>query len=88
MITNNLPDKANSIDQPDSSPSKVQTEYHRLAPANAKLISQEAAVVSGTSVELQFTFSLPKHCKLTEGVKSKWQCCVFDEAGESSEYSL
>lgn len=78
---------ANSIDEPDSSPRKVKTEYHRLAPANAKVISQEAAVVPGTSVELQFTFSLPKHCKLTEGVKSKWQCSVFDETGENREYS-
>ena len=53
------------------------TKYRRLAPRNARTIDCNPVVVSKRSVEIHFTFSLPEQCKLTEGVKSRWQCALF-----------
>ena len=52
-------------------------KYRRLAPRNARTIDCNPVVVRKRSVEIQFTFSLPEQCKLTEGVKSRWQCALF-----------
>ena len=63
-------------DVTDSSQEIVK--YHRLAPSNAKTIDCNPVTFTKKSLEIQFTFSLPEQCKLTEGVKSRWQCAVFE----------
>ena len=54
------------------------TKYRILAPSNPSTIDYNPMVVSKESVQIQFTFSLPEQCKLTEGVKSRWQCALFE----------
>ncbi|XP_046850030.1 NHL repeat-containing protein 2-like [Xenia sp. Carnegie-2017] len=70
-----LADSADNIKDP-------REKYRRLAPKNAKIIQCNPVKVNDNSLDVQFTYGLPAQCKLTEGVKSKWQCTAFKDSLE------
>ena len=79
-----LADSADNIKDP-------REKYRRLAPKNAKIIQCNPVKVNENSLDVQFTYGLPAQCKLTEGVKSKWQCTAFKDSlkeGAISESTL
>ncbi|XP_028415084.1 NHL repeat-containing protein 2-like [Dendronephthya gigantea] len=72
-------EKDGVTDITDSSPRAV-SKYRRLAPRNASTITCNPVETCKESLEILFSFSLPEHCQLTEGVESRWQCAIFDDS--------